>query len=136
MVKRGKGLKFTYSRPEDDPQRLALRIVELMQGVLNRGKDKDSHLAGVRAERQKAQQLQAVIFELKERKSGRKIVKFSRMDPYNTYDLDLCLQELEDYKTNARNLQNLADGFSQEVTSMQAEIIEVQTKLRKIHSAK
>jgi hypothetical protein len=92
-LKYGHKVKVERTRPENSPKWLSMQLVEAFEEERVHRMEKESYKTNACSEGQKVQQLKAVIHELKERKKNPP-KKISRMDPYNTYNLDLCKEEL------------------------------------------
>jgi uncharacterized coiled-coil DUF342 family protein len=122
-------LRVTETHPEDDPKRLAIRLAELLGGIGNKRADAAAFIEQAKAEKQKANDMTAVLIELDKRKRNPP-AKTSRMDPYNTYDADMIKEERKGYQDRAAELHAMAADCLQEVDGYQREMLEVQTKLR------
>jgi hypothetical protein len=130
------GLKVEEYRQSEDPGWLAIRMAEAMNGQSQHNQDADSLRSAVLAERQKALQLQAVIFQLEERKRSGAPPSTSRMDPLNTYDLDTCREELMGLKKRAQELQEQVNEHVVESERCKHESNRLQRKIRELNAKK
>lgn len=133
------GLKVEEHRPEDDPGWLAIRLAEALHGASLSRRDAQAFKHSVLSERQKALQIQNIIFQLEERERAKAPPRPSRMDPLNTYDLDTCKEELRQIKErnvefNEKASQHMADAerFEREANRYQKLIREAHAKRKKI----
>jgi len=132
--------EITQSKPEDEPQRLAIQLAELLTKACASQVDCDSFRSAAQAERAKAKSMQNVIHQLKGRtredakaqKENRPLPRRSRMDPLGEYDLGICLQELECLKRRAQELQNESDAHGSEAQQARTDVEKLR---RKIHEA-
>jgi hypothetical protein len=123
-------LRVTETKPEDAPERLAVRLAEIINGIGNFYAEADAFKRQGTSERSKAAGLRNVIFELKERKKNPP-AKVSRMDPYNTYDLEACEAELQGYKDRSVEMDSLAAQQLEKRDKLQLEMIDVQSRIRR-----
>jgi hypothetical protein len=128
------GLKVEEHRPEDDPGWLAIRLAEALHQVALSQRDASSFQNNVLSERQKALQIQQVIFELEERKRAKAPRRPSRMDPLNTYDLDTCKEELRQIKARNVEFNDKANECLADVKRFQREADRYQKLIREAHA--
>ena len=122
-------------RQEEDVSFLAVTLAEQLHEAGLAQRDYETLSASARAERQKAANLNVVIFQLKERqRSG--FVSESRMDPLSTYDLGECEKELGIFKERANELQESAMNRLTDAEKARRESDRLQRKIRKLNSSK
>jgi len=129
------GIRVTEYRQEEDPSHLAIKMAELMNDAVNHDKDYQTFVQAAMAERQKAMQIQNVIFQLKEQEVGG-IKSTSRMDPLNTYDLDMCKEQLDNLKESALEFQKIAMDHADKASKARNEAELLQRKIRKLNATK
>lgn len=123
-------LRVTETKQEDDPKRLAIRLAEIINGIGVLYGDVQTFKTQATSERAKAANLRNVIFELKERKKNPP-KKVSRMDPYNTYDLEACEKEMKLYKDRAIEMDQTAADQTKKREELQVEMVDVQSRIRR-----
>ena len=121
-------LVVTKSRPEDAPERLAIRTAELLTGIRNGNFDVQAFNTQAQAEKKKATDLTMVIMTLEDRKKDPP-KKVSRMDPYATYDLDMCLEERDQYVERSKEYTVTAGEITERIAGYEQELLEVRAKL-------
>jgi hypothetical protein len=124
----GVTLIVTKNRPEDAPERLAVRLAEVINGIANLQADVRALTGQADAERKKAKGLDAVIFQLRERERNPP-AQVRRMDPLATYDMDACIEERDLYQRRAKDLQDQAARKEREKGNFQMEMVGIQSKL-------
>lgn len=125
--------EITTNKPEESPERYALMLAEAFNGASLRQTDSETFHVSAQSERRKAQQIQDIIFQLKEREKN-PVEKVSRMDPLNDYDLEACENQLKDLKENSEELQKKSDEYSQEANGHRQDIVKLQKLIREAHA--
>ena len=123
--------EITRDRPEDSLQRMAIQLAEALTKSSTYQVDANTFSEAANAERQKAQQLQGVLFQIKERQKNPP-TKVSRMDPLAEYDLESCEKQFEELKKTAQKMQEIADEHFSNAENARREADSLQ---RKIHKA-
>lgn len=124
--------EITEDRPEDSPSRLAIELAEQLTLASVRQRDSATFSVSAQAERTKAQQLQSIIFQLKERKRN-PIPNVSRMDPLNEYSMEQCEAEFALLKERAQDMQQKSDLYAQEAKEAQIKAEKLQKKIHDIN---
>lgn len=121
--------EITESRPEDEPNVLAIKMAECLNTAALAQQDGETYKTAAGAELQKARQLQDVIFQIKEREKNPP-AKVSRMDPLSHYDLEDCEKQLKVFKDRAVELQAKSDEFLQKANENRNEANKLQIRIR------
>lgn len=130
------GLKIEKHRQEDDPSWLAIQLAEQLHGASLAEGDAQSFGTSALSERQKALQLQHIIFQLEEREKHGTPAAVSRMDPLNTYDLEMCKTELSDIKARAIEFDQKANELSAQAKKYRIAADKYQRLIRQAHAKK
>ena len=83
----------------------------------------------------KIQQLKDVIRELKEREKNPP-KKVSRMDPYNTYDLGLCKEELEQAISRMQEFTQTSAKHAEDERTAQINQRSLQKRIQDVNAKK
>lgn len=126
-------IKIDYDRPEDNLSRLAIKLAESLSLASQYQQDAETYKAASQSEMQKANTLQNIIFQIKERKKNPP-QKNSRMDPLNEYNLDDCNNEFKLLKERALYLQKKSDEYSNLSSRNRNEANKLQIKIRDINN--
>ena len=142
------GLRVEEYRKEDDVEHLAIRLAECLSKSARYRKDAEAFNNSARSELRIAQSLQNVIFQLKERNRQRRCAKKeaesngeiyvppkpkSRMDPMETYDLDMCEKEFKERRERGGQLLQKSDKYKREAKVLDQEADELQKRIRQAH---
>lgn len=142
------GLRVEEYREEDDLEKLAIRLAECLNASRRKRKDAEGFNNSARAELQMCQQLQHVIFQVRERDRERARAKReaeargeeyvppkpkSRMDPMETYDLKMCEDEFRERRERGNKMLQQADEFKREADELEKEADEIQKRIRQAH---
>jgi uncharacterized coiled-coil DUF342 family protein len=130
------GIRIEEYRQEEDPSWLASRLAEAYNSMSAHEQNYNTFVAASQAERKKAMDLQMVVFQLKERQLNGGPEKVSRMDPLSGYDLSACEAEIEQLKSRAIELQEIADEHAQKATVAKNEVNSLNKKIREVNSSR
>jgi len=124
------GIRFeiTKERPEDQPAALGLRLASELTAKERAEDDRLAFQKQSAQENKKAVALQRTIKEVEKYRENPP-EKVSRMDPYMTYDLDACENELQTYLTRCDEFQEMADDCVKKIDKHQEEIDSLQKQL-------
>lgn len=134
-LKHGHKAKVERTRPENTAEWLAKQLIEALESERVHRMERQSYEVNARSEAQKIQQFKEVIRELKRRKKNPP-KKVSRMDPYNTYDLGMCEEELaQSIQRRQEFIQAIADHTEGEKTAQRKQKM-IQKRLAEINKKK
>jgi len=129
----GYRVKVERTRPENSPEHLAMLLVEALDAERVHMMEEQSYKTNALAEGQKVQQLREVISELKRREKDPP-KKISRMDPYATYDIDLCKEELKQAQDRMQEFNHTAASHTEGIKAARIKQREVRQKLNEIRN--
>ena len=134
-LKNGHRVKVDRERPENSPQWLSMQLVEAFEEERVHRMQKQSYQTNATSEGQKIQQLKTVIQELKNREKNPP-QKISRMDPYNTYDLGLCEEELTQAIDRMQEFTQTAAEHATGERAAQVKQRDLQRRIKDVHAKK
>ena len=134
-LKNGHRVKVERTRPENSAKWLAMQLVEAFEKERVHRVEKQSYKINANSEGQKIQQLKAVIHELKEREKNPP-KKISRMDPYNTYDLNLCKEELDQAIGRMQEFTQIASKHADDERTAQIDQRNIQRRIKDANTKK
>jgi hypothetical protein len=111
------------------PEQIAIQIAEAYQVQANSSADAAAFKAQAMHERRRANELQGILFQLKER-ARNPPEKIRRMDPLAEYDADSLKEEMEIYKKRAQDLQVMADQATERVKKARLDAVRLQAEVK------
>lgn len=117
---------------EEDPAFLAMCLAEALHNASVAQTDYESFRASANAEKQKANSLNHIIFQLKERnRSG--FISTSRMDPLASYNLDDCVSQLNKIKERVIEFTNKSNEALIAAETARRESKRLQIELKRLN---
>ena len=105
------------TRPEEEPEALAVQLAESMHNMMQAQQDADAYQKQSISERAKAGDCSRALAELDER-ARNPPTKISRMDRIATYDREMIVAEKKKSLERAQDFQQRADNYNARVNTL------------------